>query len=108
MMDVSRLLFDLYVHSGNGRGYALICDAINILIPYGEDKNQTLKALHQKVRQFQPCSYSSFQKDIAKISKLAWERNPQLLNKYAHRELERAPTAKEFIDILYTYILRNA
>ena len=108
MMDVDQLLFDLYVYSGNGYGYVLTCDAIHILIPCGEDRYPTLKELHRKVRQQQPCSYSSFLNDIAKISQLAWKRNPKLLNKYAHRELEKAPTAKEFIDILYTYILRNA
>ena len=107
MIDVGQLLYDLNVYSGNGYGYTLTYDAINILILSGEDREPTLNELHSEVRKLQPCSYDSFQKDIAKISQLACERNPKLLEKYAHRELEKAPTTKEFIDILYTYILRN-
>ena len=108
MIDVGQLFYDLNVYSGNRYGYALTYDAVNILILSGEDRELTLEELHSKIRKLQPCSYDGFQKDIAKISQFTWERNSKLLEKYAHSELEKAPTPKEFIDIFYTYILRNA
>ena len=107
MMDVDRMLFELRVYSGDSYGYFLVRDAINLLIARGEDWAPTLKALQEEVQKHQHCSYDSFQKHIEKVSHLAWERNPKLLNTYAHRDLEKAPTANEFIEILYTYILRN-
>lgn len=44
MIDVGQLLYDLNVYSGNGYGYTLTYDAINILILSGEDLELTLAA----------------------------------------------------------------
>lgn len=106
-MFVEKLLFDLHVYSGNGIGYMLIFDAVNLLLAVGEDWSPSLLELQIEVAKFQDCTYESFQHDVKKISKLAWRRNRALLTAYAHRELEKAPSAKDFIEILYTYLLRN-
>ena len=91
-----------------GRLKANILPAGNALLPVSrEDWAPPLKALQEEVQKHQHCSYDSFQKHIEKVSHLAWERNPKLLNTYAHRELEKALTAKKFIEILYTYILKT-
>ncbi len=106
-MFVEQLLFDLHVYSGNGLGYMLILDAVNLLLACGEDWVPTLLELQMEVAKLQDCTYETFQHDIKKISNLAWERNRTLLAAYAHRELDKAPSAKDFIEILYTYLLRN-
>lgn len=107
MMDVDRMLFDLHVFSGSGSGYMLTRDAINLLIVCGEDWEPTLKELQEEVAKLRSCTYGTFQHNVKKISEIAWERNRALLEVYAHRDLEKAPTAKMFIEILYTYILRS-
>lgn len=107
MMDVEQLLFDLHVFSGSGYGYMLIRNAINLRLACGEDWEPSLKELQMEVRKLRACTYDTFLHDVKKISKLAWDRNKKLLEMYAHRELENAPTTKSFIEILYTYILRN-
>lgn len=107
MMDIERLLFDLCVYSADGYGYVLTCDAINLRLVCGEDWEPSLKELQREVGKLRTCTYDTFLHDIKKISKLAWSRNKALLEKYAHRDLEKAPTVKDFLDIFYTYILRT-
>ncbi len=107
MMDVERLLFDLHIYSGSGCGYALTVDAVNLRLVCGEDWTPTLKSLHDEVAKLRDCSYDSFRGNVRRISSLAWERNRKLLEKYAYRELEKPPGVKDFIEILYIYILRN-
>ena len=92
MADVEQLLFDLHVYSGSGYGYFLTCDAVRLRL---------------EVTKQRACSYEGFVKLIRRISEIAWERNPTLLKTLAHMDLECAPKPQEFIDILYTYILRN-
>lgn len=106
-MDIEQLLYDLHVFSGNGYGYILTRDAVNLLLICGEDWEPSLKELQGEVAKFHSCTYDTFLHDVKKISDLAWERNPALLIKYAHLELDEAPSVKAFIEILYTYILRN-
>ncbi len=106
MTDVEELLFDLHVFSGSGYGYVLVRNAVNLLLVCGEDWEPPLKELQEEVAKLRKCTYDTFQHNIRRISKLAWERNPKLLNMYAHRELDKAPSAKEFIEILYVYLLR--
>ena len=107
MTDVEQHLFNLHVYSGSGYGYFLTRDAVNLRLAGGEDWEPSLKALHKEVAKLQPCSYDSFRKLVKKSSEIAWERNPELLRKYARMDLETAPKPEEFIEILYTYILRN-
>ncbi len=107
MIDVERLLFELHVFSGSGPGYMLTRDAVNLRLTYGEEWEPSFMQLQKEVRKYHACTYDSFRKSITKISSLAWMRNRKLFNQYAHRELEKAPSAEEFIEILYTYILRN-
>ena len=106
-MDVEQLLFDLHVYSGDSGGYALTVDAVNLRLKYGEDWPASLVALQKELKKSHDCSYGSFQKKVKRISEIVWERNSSLLKKYAHRDLENAPGAKELIEILYVYILRN-
>ena len=107
MMDVERMLFDLHVFSGSGNGYMLTRDAISLLILCGEDWEPSMKTLQVEVAKLRYCTYGTFQHNVKRISEMAWERNRTLLEEYAHRDLEKVPTAKEFIDILYTCILRS-
>lgn len=107
MTDVEQLLFDLHVCSGSSRGYFLTRDAVNLRLVCGEDWDPSLKALHREVTKLNDCSYDDFRKLVQKTSEIAWEKNAELLKKYAHRDLEQAPAAQDFIEILYTYILRN-
>ncbi len=107
MIKVERLLHELQVLSCSGYGYVLTCEAVKLRLAYGEDREPSLKDLQQEICKRYPCSYSSFRKAIERISMLAWKQNRQQINQYAHCELEEAPTAKEFIEILYTYFLRN-
>ena len=107
MADVEQLLFDLHVYSGSGYGYFLTCDAVRLRLARGEDWEPSLKALQREVTKQRACSYEGFVKLIRRISEIAWERNPTLLKTLAHMDVECAPKPQEFIDILYTYILRD-
>lgn len=106
-MDVEQLLFDLHVYSGSGYGYMLTRNAIHLLLVCGEDWEPSLKELQMEVAKLRSCSYDTFLHDVKKIGIIAWTRNKPLLEKYAYRDLEQSPTANTFIDVLYTYILRN-
>ena len=106
-MDVEQLLFDLHVFSGSGYGYMLTRDAVNLLLVCGEDWEPSMKELQEEVAKYRDCTYDTFQHDVKKIGVIAWTRNKPLLEQYAYRDLEKAPTPKILIDILYTYILRS-
>ena len=106
-MDTEQLLNRLGLRSCDGRGFVLTLYAVNLLLEYGEDPFPTLKKLYQIVSKEYPCSYDTFQADIHKISLIVWERNAGLLCKYAARDLEYAPSAADFIDILYNYLSRH-
>lgn len=107
MMDVEQLLFDLHVYSGSSYEYFLTRNAVSLLIVCGEDWEPTLKILQREVAKLRECTYDTFLYHRNKASQLAWDRNRPLSETYAHRNLEKVPTVKVFIDILYTYILRS-
>ena len=74
-----------------------------------EDRiNVLLKALYLDVAKLCRCSPGSVEHSLRDAAVQAWERNPSYLLKLAGYPLDSAPTVSEFLEMLYTALLRTS
>lgn len=86
-------------------GYAIIAQAVPLAV---EDETRLYcvsKRLYPLVAEQVPCSMSTMERNIRTVIEEAWKNNRPFLNHLAGYELSQPPSAKQFLDILVTYIL---
>ena len=105
MTEIYRLLARLGIGS-KYRGYQMTAFAVYLSITDIEG-TPPLKNLYTDIAKLCKCSYSSIERNIRTVIKVAWERNRELLCKLAAYPLTRPPTVAQFIEILSIYLMRQ-
>lgn len=106
MSEIYRLLARLGIGS-KYRGYQMTALAIHLSITDAEG-SPPLKNVYTDIAKMCKCSYSSIERNIRTVIKVAWERNSDLLCKIAAYPLTRPPTVTQFIEILSVYLMRQS
>lgn len=105
MSEIYRLLARLGIGS-KYRGYQLTALAVHLSIN-NADGVPPLKNLYTDISKMCKCSFSSIERNIRTVIKVAWDCNRDLLAKIATYPLTRPPTVTQFIDILSIYFIRQ-
>ena len=106
MTKIENLLRRLGVGS-NYSGHRITTIAVDMVL---EDFDKLLfvtKELYPEVAAKCDCSIYSVERNIRTVAKVAWQRNPKLLNTIAQYPITSPPAASQFIDILAAYLSRQ-
>ena len=106
MTEINHLLRLLGI-GANYSGQRITAAAVTLVIQNPERLLHVTRDLYTPVAQQFNCSWQSVERSIRSSANRAWERNPQFLASLARYPMSQAPTASEFIDILFSHIVHN-
>ncbi len=106
MSEIYSLLARLGIGS-KYRGYQMTALAVYLSITDPEGI-PPLKNLYADISKTCKCSYSSIERNIRTVIKIAWDRNRDRSEKVAAYPLTRQPTVTQFIEILSIHLLRKS
>lgn len=105
MKEIGNILRQLGVGS-NYYGFQITVAAVNLAMQDFDKLLFVTKELYPDVAARCNCSVYSVERNIRTVSKIAWQRNPELLISIAQYPMTAPPSASQFIDILAAYLSR--
>ena len=78
--------------------------AIMLAVKEPERLQLVTKWLYPDVATAYSTNTDNVRKNIDRVCRLAWERNPELLSEFAYFDLKKKPGTSEFLAILVGYI----
>ena len=106
MTEINHLLRLLGI-GANYSGQRITAAAVTLSIQEPERLLHVTKELYPLVAEQFGCTWQAVERSIRSSANRAWARNPQFLASLARYPMSQAPTASEFIDILFSYIVHN-
>ena len=104
--DVSDLLRPLGI-TRNMKAYRILSDALGLICEQEDRLEAIQKEVYEPLSKAHHCNWTAIQSIIRRAAKTAWTTNPELLQKLAGYPLDGAPSAVQFLEMLYNAIVRE-
>lgn len=81
--------------------------AVFLVMQQPENSWFSIMEIYQKICILYRVSFDAVDPRIRRVIQKIWKRNPELLSRLAGRELKKAPTPREFIEIMRRALTRE-
>ena len=89
------------------RSYRMLCDCILQIFDREDRLESAQKEIYLPVSASRSCDWSAVQSAVRRAAGTAWRTNPAQLQKMAGYPLTGCPSAVQFLEIVYTAVLRS-
>ena len=91
----------------NLRSYQLICDCILRIFEQEDRLGAVQKEIYMPIAAAHHCDWTGIQSAIRRAAQTAWHNCPDTVRRMAGYPLDGAPSAVQFLELLYNTIARN-
>lgn len=88
------------------KAYRILRECLLLILEKEDRLEAVQKEIYEPVAEKHVCDWTAIQSAVRRAAQTAWNRNPEYLEQMAGYALDGAPSAAQFLEMLYNRIVR--
>lgn len=88
------------------KAYRILRECLLLILEKEDRLEAVQKEIYEPIAEEHICDWTAIQSAVRRAAQTAWNRNPRYLEQLAGYPLDGAPSAAQFLEMLYNRIIR--
>lgn len=91
----------------NSKNYRVLCECVALICEQEDRLEAVQKEIYTPIAEQRRCKWSAIQSAVRRAAEKAWALNPEGVQQLAGYPLTGAPSAVQFLEMLYNAVVRG-